>query len=222
MVAPDARGEAVQRAVAEATERLLGDEPWQHHLGDVLALVGEALAVDRVYVFRNRRGPDGRLWMDLQAEWKAPGIAPIFADPRNHLHPYYPDFARWIELLGSGEMLHAKVRDLPEEERRVLTSEHVVALLAVPVFLGEEWWGFVTVDDCRGERDWQLEETDAVRAVAGALSSAVRGERSEEDRRIHEERYQVLVEQGPVVTYIDAVDETASTLFISPQVEASG
>ncbi len=59
----------------------------------------------RAYVFQNRRGPDGRLWMDLVGEWDAPDVRPIFDDPKNHLHPYFPHFSRWIEVLGAGGFL---------------------------------------------------------------------------------------------------------------------
>ena len=40
--------------------------------------------------------------MDLRAEWDAPGVPQVFEDPGNHLHPYAPDFARWIEVLSHG------------------------------------------------------------------------------------------------------------------------
>jgi diguanylate cyclase (GGDEF)-like protein/PAS domain S-box-containing protein len=35
----------------------------------------------------------------------------------------------------------------------------------------------------------------------------------------HEERFRVLVEQSPVVVYLDALDDAASTLYMSPQIE---
>jgi len=43
---------------------------------------------------------------------------------------------------------------------------------------------------------------------------------AEERLREAEAKYRTLVEQMPAVTYLDALDETASTLYISPQVEA--
>jgi diguanylate cyclase (GGDEF)-like protein/PAS domain S-box-containing protein len=43
--------------------------------------------------------------------------------------------------------------------------------------------------------------------------------RAQDEIRAHEERFKLLVEQSPVVVYIDALDETASTLYISPRIE---
>ena len=62
----------------------------------------------------------------------------------------------------------------------------------------------------------------------GILSSELHGERSrrliereQELRRLQvaEAKYRLLVEQIPVVTYIDSVDPESSTIYMSPQVE---
>src|SRR5262245_56859675 len=120
MGAPADRGAAVLEAVAFATERFLRDEAWQDQVDEVLARLAVGLGVDRAHAFQNVRGPDGRLWMDLRFEWLRDGVGRIFHDPGSHLHPYAPDFARWIELLGSGDVVAGSVQDLPEAEQRIL------------------------------------------------------------------------------------------------------
>ena len=44
-------------------------------------------------------------------------------------------------------------------------------------------------------------------------------ELAERTQELAEERYRSMVEHGPAVSYIDATDEQASTIFISPQIE---
>ncbi len=43
--------------------------------------------------------------------------------------------------------------------------------------------------------------------------------RQQDALREHEERFRLLVEQSPAVVYIDALDDTASTLYKSPRIE---
>ena len=43
--------------------------------------------------------------------------------------------------------------------------------------------------------------------------------RQQDALREHEERFRLLVEQSPAVVYIDAIDDTASTLYKSPRIE---
>ncbi|MGH3091396.1 MAG: PAS domain-containing protein, partial [Gaiellaceae bacterium] len=56
---------------------------------------------------------------------------------------------------------------------------------------------------------------------AGALERAL-GEREQAERRLSaaERGYRSLIEQLPLVTYIDHLDESSSSIYISPQVEA--
>jgi diguanylate cyclase (GGDEF)-like protein/PAS domain S-box-containing protein len=67
-----------------------------------------------------------------------------------------------------------------------------------------------------------------VALAGGFLSDELSGERrrrleerEREMRRLRaaEERYRSLVEQIPIVTYIDAIDRTSTTIYISPQIE---
>ena len=61
-----------------------------------LEAVGRELGAHRVYVFENVRDPDGRLWMNLADEWLDDGVRGLFDVPGTTLHPYSPDFTRWI------------------------------------------------------------------------------------------------------------------------------
>ena len=168
MVAPRTSGEAVPAAARVALARLASGG-WPTALPDVLAEVAAAAGAQRAYVFQNRRGPDGRLWMDLVGEWDAPGVRPIFDDPKNHLHPYFPHFSRWIEVLGVGGFLHTHVGDLDGAEAQVLAEEGTASLLIVPVTVGGEWWGYVGVDACGEERTWGDDDRSVLRALASAV-----------------------------------------------------
>jgi diguanylate cyclase (GGDEF)-like protein/PAS domain S-box-containing protein len=216
-----ARGtvEAVLRSVAFATERFLRDASWDAGIEEVLGELGRSAEADRAYLFVNVRGPDGRLWMDLRHEWLTEGVPHIFEDPANHLHPFAPDFARWIEVLGGGDVLRGPVRDLPEGEHRVLSNEGVVSIVSVPVFCGAEWWGFLGFDDCHSDRVWSDAELDALRTAAGALGAALAREHDADRERLAGDRYRSIVEHIPAMTYIDDVNEQASAVFVSPQIE---
>jgi diguanylate cyclase (GGDEF)-like protein/PAS domain S-box-containing protein len=72
------------------------------------------------------------------------------------------------------------------------------------------------------ERLWHTQLSEREYAAAYVMErAAVRNLRALEQRlRDAEGRYRTLVEQIPAVTYIDAVDNAATTLYISPQVES--
>jgi diguanylate cyclase (GGDEF)-like protein/PAS domain S-box-containing protein len=188
-------------------------------LSESLANVGRELGADRVYVFENVRDPDGRLWMNLTSEWLRDGMRGLFDAPGTKLHPYSPDFTRWIEVLGDRQVLAGQVAQLPESERRVLATERTASIVAVPIFLADGWWGYLGADDCGRGRVWSPSEIELLRVMAGAIAEDVERRRRVSAEEIMSDRYRSIVQHIPAVTYIDALDDAASTLFVSPQVE---
>jgi diguanylate cyclase (GGDEF)-like protein/PAS domain S-box-containing protein len=188
-------------------------------LSESLANVGRELGADRVYIFENVRGPDGRLWMNLTSEWLRDGMRGLFDAPATKLHPYSPDFTRWIEILGDRQVLTGPVSQLPESERRVLAAERTASIVAVPIFLADGWWGYLGADDCGRGRVWSPGEIELLRVMAGAIAEDVERRRRVSAEEIISDRYRSIVQHIPAVTYIDALDDAASTLFVSPQVE---
>jgi diguanylate cyclase (GGDEF)-like protein/PAS domain S-box-containing protein len=188
-------------------------------LSESLANVGRELGADRVYIFENVRDPDGRLWMNLTSEWLRDGIRGLFDAPGTKLHPYSPDFTRWIEELGDRHVVTGSVAQLPDSERRVLAAEGTSSMVAVPIFLVDGWWGFLGADDCGRGRVWSPSEIELLRVMAGAIAEDVERQRKISAEAIMGDRYRSIVEHISAVTYIDALDDSASTLYVSPQVE---
>jgi diguanylate cyclase (GGDEF)-like protein/PAS domain S-box-containing protein len=218
MGAPGIEWEALPTGVGRALSRVVEASDWRETIGAALAEVGEALGVDRCLVFGNRRGSDGRLWMELCAEWNGVGVAPAFPGAGPQMHPYYPAFARWIEELGQGRGLVGRLSDRPASERETLAAAGTVSFARVPVLVGDEWWGSVGVDVCRTTGVLTEDDVAVLEQVAAAIAEAIRRGRAAEDDRLREDVYRSMVEHGPAVTYIDGVDDHASTVFISPQI----
>jgi len=98
---------------------------------------------------------------------------------------------------------------------------------AVTFRTGEPAHAVVGLERPNGERVWlsfssqPLLEPGASKPDAVVVSFFDVTERHEAERALEavETRYRTLVEQMPAVTHISALDETASTIYISPQVE---
>ena len=116
-------------------------------------------------------------------------------------------------------MLTGQVAQLPESERRVLAAERTTSFVAVPIFLADGWWGYLGADDCGRGRVWSPSEIELLRVMAGAIAEDVERRRRVSAEEIIGDRYRSIVQHIPAVTYIDALDDAASTLYVSPQVE---
>ncbi|MDP9295694.1 MAG: PAS domain-containing protein, partial [Actinomycetota bacterium] len=212
------RKEAILDSAAFAADRFLRTPGWHDCVDEVLQRLGEGAGVSRVYIFENHVDAGGELLMSGRFEWTASGIQPTIDDDGNQSWPYSDGYEGWLEILGKGQVLSGTARQFEGVEREDLLEEGVLSAAFVPIFAGDEWWGYIGFDDCVTERKWSVSEIDALKVAAGALGAAIGRHRAEEAQRETDVRYRALVEQIPAIVYIDVVDETMSSSYVSPQI----
>ena len=212
------RRDAVLEATSFAAERFLKSLEWEAALPDVLERLGRASGASRVYVFENEILHDGGPGMRLLREWldgEAPGLDPEASEGL----AYAKGYLRWQATLSAGRTIHGPTSNFPAGERVGRLNEGVRSRVLVPVFVGDEWWGFLGFDDCAGEREWPAAEVEALKTAADTLGAAIGRARAEELRAEAELRYRRLVETIPAVTYIQDVGPDGSVSYMSPQLE---
>jgi len=200
------RRDAILEAVSFVAEKLLSGGNWEENIQSVLERLGQCMSVSRAYIFANHPGPDGDLLTSQRYEWAAPGITPQIDNPElqnfswgeNHLQ-------KWMEELRQGKIGQGVVANLPELARRHLEGQDIKSLIAVPIFVGEAWWGFIGFDDCLGVRQWSGVETEALRAAARTIGAALQRKEADETLRKANELVKAVVQASPVaITALDA------------------
>ena len=166
--------DAILETVAYAADRFLRMPGWEREIPAILARLGEATGVSRVYIFENHQGPNGELLTSQRYEWAAPDATPQIDNPDLQNFPFVQaGFARWVETMSRGEAVYGPVRTLPESEQKVLAAQDILSIAVVPVFVGREWWGFIGFDECRFERAWTPAEIDTLQMAANMLGAAI-------------------------------------------------
>lgn len=165
--------EAILEAVAFAAEQFL-KTGWEQVIEEVLARLGQAAGVDRVYIYQNQCDRDDTLLANLRHEWVAPGIKPLIEIPELQCFDYQGvGFGRWKEMLERGKPIHGCVREFPQSERETLAAQDIQSVVVMPIFDGLDWWGFAGFGECRAEYEWSLTEVEALRAGASILGTAI-------------------------------------------------
>jgi len=168
------RRDAILEMVAYAADRFLRMPDWEREIPAILASLGEATGVSRVYIFENHRGPKGELLTSQRYEWTAPDAAPQIDNPDLQNFPYLQaGFARWVETMNGGEAVYGLVCTFPESERGILAAQDILSIAVVPVLVGGEWWGFIGLDECRFERTWTPAEIETLQMAANMLGAAI-------------------------------------------------
>ncbi|MBU0677173.1 MAG: response regulator [Verrucomicrobia bacterium] len=200
------RKDAILNAVGFAAEQFLEAEYWEEKGSIVLERLGQAAAASRCYIFRNYTGDDGEPWTRQICEWCSSRFVSQLGNPDCISMPWRGGgMERWAELMAAGESVQGLIAQFPESEQDVLAPQDVKSIMAIPVFVGRAWWGFIGLDDCEMEREWIDAEADALQAAARTLATAISKQEKETQLRESEARYSDLVNSiREVVCIFDA------------------
>ena len=178
-----------------AAEKFLKAPFDEKRIQEMLDCVGRATEVSRVYIFENRTAKDGTLLTSQRHEWVAPGIEPQMG--KSDLHDFSwqtGGMGRWEKNMSKGNIIQGHVRTFPKSEQEILTPQEIKSIVAVPIFIGQKWWGFIGFDECLAEREWSIIETDALKVAAGILGAAIQHKRANEELQESGKKYKILFE----------------------------
>ena len=205
-------GNAILRAVTEIAREFLQNDQWEKNVTSILGQLGRAARVCRVCVFANTTLENGEPAFLLRYEWIAPHTASYLVDSsRWEFGVPYPwkgnTFERWASLLGRGEVIAGPVDHLPPQEADALRQQGVRSVAAVPIFVGEKWWGFIAFDECTHPRLWTDDELDALRSASSILSSALERKRMLDQLEQHTAEMDILSQILRALNATPHVDE---------------
>jgi len=209
------RRDNILKTVYLFTERFLRMPLTQSSIEPILKELGYADEVSRVYVFENQERDDGTLVTNQRYEWASPETQPEIANPDLIELPWVETgFGRWVETLGKGELIYGHVEDFPESERTLLAAQSILSIMVAPIFVGDNWWGFIGFDDCRSRREWSRVEIEALKTAANIIGAAIQRKQAEEAVLDSEKKYRLVVDnakEGIVIT------QDGRLKFVNPQ-----
>jgi signal transduction histidine kinase/CheY-like chemotaxis protein len=136
-----------------------------------LAIIGEAVAVDRVYIWKNHK-KESKLCCSQLYEWSG-GAEPLQGSELTIDVPYGDRVPGWEETLSSGNCIVGLVRDMSLAEQAQLSAQGILSIFVLPVFVRDQFWGFVGYDDCHSERIFSENELSFLRLGGLMIASAL-------------------------------------------------
>jgi two-component system NtrC family sensor kinase len=209
------RRESILSIVNAAASQVLMSGGWRPPVEDMLSRLGPVMRVSRVLLTRNPVASDGRYLQDNLFQWAAPGISRRLV-ARNPV----ADLAFQDDRAASarGELVHARVSELPQEKREWMALEGVMSYMRVPIMAGGQWWGSVGFDDCLEERVWRPLEIETLRTAAGLIGVAIAHDQTLSALRDSEQRFRGVLESA--IDGIITIDDAGLVVEFNPAAEA--
>ncbi len=174
--------DAMLRAVNVAAERLLNSTDVIADTPDLLMMLGEATNVDRVVVFRNHLADDGSTLCSLVAESTRPGVLSYLNNPhfQNVNLTARPGFSSLLATWRSGQPFYGLTRDLPDDVQSLTSIWGVQALVVMPIFVNDSWWGTINFHRCESDTDWQPMEIEVLQTASNMIGAALERQQAQE------------------------------------------
>ena len=136
-----------------------------------MGMMARELNVDRMYVWQNFER-DGVTYTTQIHEWSE-GAAPQQGNELTVDVPLDDMPGGWKDTLRRGQCVNGPVLSLPQDMQAHLLPQGIVSILVVPVFLRDEFWGFIGFDDCHSTRTFSGEEETMLRSGSLLIANAM-------------------------------------------------
>ena len=146
-------------------------EEFESTLWRSMGMMAETVDVDRVYIWKNHV-VEGKLYCTQLYEWSEGAEAQQGNEYTIDI-PYDENMPGWEEKFKQRRCVNGIVREMSEEEQAQLSPQGIISILVVPVYLRDEFWGFVGFDDCRSERLFTTNEESILRSGSLLIANAL-------------------------------------------------
>ncbi|MDR2398779.1 MAG: response regulator, partial [Spirochaetaceae bacterium] len=189
-------GRKLEQTVQERTSALLQQDRLLHTVNNAASLLlasdmdrfdtavrqgmemmAQSVGIHRLYIWKNLDPQFHKytqiFWWPDRERAQAEGIAHINNGAAAEQFPYVTRFPEWEHVFSQGRCVNGPVKSLSEVERERLSRFGIQSFLAIPVFLEDAFWGFVSFDDCLRERYFSPDEEAILRSGSLLLANAV-------------------------------------------------
>lgn len=180
-------------------------------LQDSLNLMGDTLKVSRIYIFEHRHLNDS---MDNTYEWVAEGISP---EKDNLQNIPAAEFLWWVERTKANKIIKYKdIEDIPDEStKEILRLQDIKSILIVPLFVNNEYYGFIGFDECKRQREWPQEDVDLLMSISRIITQGIMRKKTEEE--LEKERIQLISLFDSINEYIYVIDMDSYRILYANQ-----
>jgi len=202
----------------DSTSRILlaamEEETFEASVLEGMSIIAHCLDLDRGYIWQNTV-KNGRLCYAMRFEWQNDTGRSQNPVENKMVFPY-TDIPTWESKFLIGECINGTINDLPEEEQERLRPHGMKSVFAIPLYMQDTFWGWLSFDDCHRERSLAVDEINILRTVSLMIVNAIhRNDQTNNNREEHRYSTNLLnvVNSAAGVLLQSDVDEFGNSLL---------
>jgi PAS domain S-box-containing protein len=180
------RRDAILSVLLNATAKFFNSGVNDITVHEVLGLIGEITEVSRAYIYKIHTHESKSVYSYLN-EWVSTGVsAQLDNQELKNISTDSMGFKTFEKSMKARLNVSGFVEQFDEPIRSGFIKYDIKSLLAIPIYVKDNWWGYIGFDDCNNRRTWSKSEINALEMLAYILGGAIfRREVEEEMTRLN-------------------------------------
>lgn len=199
------------KAIGNISQIWLKSTDWMQSLYRCFEIIGEIIEVDRIYFFENNLKNETT---SQKLEWNRTNIEPEIDNPLLQ-DAKLSDSPLIINSLKEKKHFEAIVNELPPSwSKSVLEAQNIKSALTLPIFVDEEFYGFIGFDDCKKYKRFSEDEFQLLYALTSNLAQVLKSHKAYQELSFSEGKYKSLIENGNDLVAI--LDKNGNYKYVAP------
>jgi PAS domain S-box-containing protein len=201
-------------AMALCTEKFLLSKSIDEMFIETYEIMGKATKTDHLFYYEL----DSKTNLISQKfKWAKEGIALQITDVQKFSIDNLKEIFSEFNSKKHFKFITHKLEDSFFKE--LLVANEIKSILILPIYIENEFTGFIGFDDCSNEKKWSEDEIKILQTLATNISSALKRNKSETILYESQEKFRLLAENIPGTVYLSNIDDKWSKIYINDEIE---
>ena len=185
------RQQNILHVIKEMAEKFLQQEDWNKTLHQQMNALKNAADASSIFVFKNTNNAViAERHLSINDDYEA--FTP------NLLHYDDLNLQDWKKKLANGESVNNTIESFNAEQRSLLRSYKINALLILPIFSNRKWWGFLGIGHTQ-KTLFDHSSLEMLETVTRIIGSAIKNQQNLRDYKIRSAMFDHTVD-GIIIT----------------------
>ena len=203
-------------AMTRCTEKFLNNKDIGDMFADVLIIMGNATKSHRAYYYENN-SKDQTISQKYRWIKDETNLAQNNPELQNLPYPFFEDL---LNPLQENKIFTTYVPTMKNESLKAkLKQVGVTSLILFPIFVKENFHGFLGFDDTNEYRIWNEDELNILQTLARNISYAIEHIDTETAIYESEEKFRLLASNIPGTVYLAENDPTYTKIYLNDEIE---
>jgi signal transduction histidine kinase/CheY-like chemotaxis protein/HPt (histidine-containing phosphotransfer) domain-containing protein len=159
-----------------------------------MGMMANSVDTHRVYIWKNYTEND-ELFCTQIYEW-SDGAEPQHNNQYTVGISYRKSVPEWEKTLKSGNCINSMVKNMSPASQAQLSPQGILSIFVAPIFLRDEFWGFIGFDDCNRERVFSYNEELILRSTGLLIANSMLKNEMTENLQSSAESLQVALTEA--------------------------